>query len=280
VVFRPDGGAAGSAAFTGSAVLAAFAGVALAAFAAVLRGSGAEPPVSDTPTSDTTTSGASGAALVGLAVVLAVVLAALAGAAVALAALAGAALAALAGAAFVPVFPFASEARGLTSVVAPLAAFVALTALAAVVRAGADRVAGLAGASAFADRVARPPFGVLVSGETGLPSLAVGFFDAVDERAPAAGLAVPELTRAPVFSLFVTAWAGMAFFEAFRTASARSAMANPHITKRALGGAPRTPKTARIRNVFPPDKHATQVCPQWPFLYRRGGTFPPNRAAA
>jgi hypothetical protein len=129
-----------------------------------------------------------------------------------------------------------------------------------------DRVAGLLGAgavaSALAERVARPPFGVLVSADTALASLVFLGAGAV----LAGGLAPP--TRAPVFSLFVTAWAGMAFFEAFRTSSARSAMANPHITKRAHGGAPRTPKTARIRNVFPPDKHATQVCPQWWFLYR------------
>ena len=119
-------------------------------------------------------------------------------------------------------------------------------------------------ASALAERVARPPFEVLVSADTALASLAVDFLGA--GAVLGAGLAPPTL--APVFSLFVTAWAGMAFFEAFRTASARSAMANPHITKRAHGGAPRTPKTARIRNVFPPDKHATQVCPQWWFLYR------------
>ena len=45
----------------------------------------------------------------------------------------------------------------------------------------------------------------------------------------------------------------------------------PH-AKRARGGAPRTPRTARIRNLWSPDKHATPDRPDSPFdpyLYRR-----------
>ena len=58
----------------------------------------------------------------------------------------------------------------------------------------------------------------------------------------------------------------MAFFEAFRTAPARSAMANPHIQNGRTAGRRALRRLARIRNLWSRDKHATPVrlwiCPE------------------
>jgi hypothetical protein len=73
----------------------------------------------------------------------------------------------------------------------------------------------------------------------------------------------------PVVSFFVAVCAGIALFGAFRTALTCSAMAFSPIDKRARGGAPRTPKTARIRNLRSSDKHATPLCQRLPKILER-----------